>query len=1032
MNYKHVVALFVAAVISAGSLWSQITLNPNPSRVVGHAKLTLSTSNPNLVEGRELYAPQGVALDTSASPPILYVSDTGNNRVLAWRNAAQFSNGAPADLIIGQRDKYSTFALGPGTTFSVGLNSPTGLAVRDGNLYVVDSGNNRILRFPSPFAQTDQFPDLVIGQPNFTSRLANQGGTLPTEKTLYLAGAAGVFRATLAFDSSGYLWAVDPGNNRVLRFKPGLSENFPSADLVIGQADFVSVAQAMQATVNSQQVKDRLQVPAGVAFDGAGRLWVSDSLNRVLVFAPPFFSGMLARRVMGVVIPPKQGERPIPQITYDRTLMADPEGIFFADGNFPAVIDSLSSRILVFDPFEQWPDEATTYSPLARSVIGQNSDFTSRKVNNGLPEPTGATLSGPVAAALAGGELYVVDSGNHRVLVMPADSGGVFRPAVRVAGQDGLALNSPNLIEGREFQFSVISSRGVASDAGFAVDSTTDVPRLYVADTYNNRVLGFKDARKVRPGDKADIVIGQPDMARALCNYPDNDADKPNQKSLCRPTGIAVDAEGNLWVADSGNGRVLRFPAPFAHQATLPAADLVIGQKTFTAKLTDPTSSTMAAPYGITFAAENGLLVSDATHNRVLFFPRQNGTFTTGMAAAKVFGQPDFTSSLTSSSGSPEDYRMNAPHHLAVDSDGRTYVADTGNNRVLIFDTLVNTPASDAHAAVILSAPAPRAVYVSPRTGEIWVSDTSNRRALRFPRFDQLAPADFKANASIPAAAAIVALTQDSYGNLYVADASNRVAIHYPGLVALNGANFMVNRALAPGMVASIYPLGNQFGQETKSFSELANPLPMPTELADIQVLVNDQPAPLFFVSPGQINLLVPSSSPTSGTAEFQVLRKSTGQILGSAPVAMNIASPALFTMNSTGSGQVAALNEDGSVNSPTNPAARGSVIALFGTGQGPVAGGPPDGEPAPGPVSTSDNPRVFIGSCYVDEPQCMDGEGNQLIYSGLAPGLVGVWQINVRIPKATAPDNNTVVLLYYRSVYSGQAPQVRTTIAVK
>src|SRR5574340_94304 len=563
MTYRHLTALLGAAVISAGSIWSQVTLNPNPSRVVGHAQLTLSTANPSLVEGRELYAPQGLAIDTSANPPILYVADTGNNRVLAWRNAAQFASGAPADLIIGQKDKYSTFALGPGTTFSVGLYSPTGLAVREGNLFVMDSGNNRILRFPTPFSQTDQFPDLVIGQPNFTSRQPNQGNAQPTERTLYLAGASSMFRTAMAFDNSGYLWVVDPGNNRVLRFKPSLSENGPAADLVIGQADFVSVAQAMQANVTSQQVKDRLQVPAGLAFDSAGRLWISDGLNRVLVFAPPFFSGMLARRVMGVVIPPKQGEKPIPQLTYDRTLMADPEGIFFADCNLPAVMDAASSRILVFDPFDQWPDETTSYSPMAKSVIGQNGDFTSRKVNNGLPEPTGATFAVPVAGVLAGGELYVVDSGNHRVLVMPAESGGQFRPGVRVAGQDNVALNSPNLIEGREFQFTVLGSRGAASDAGLAVDSTTDVPRLYVADTYNNRVLGFKDARRVRPGDKADIVIGQPDMSRGLCNYPDNDVDKPDKKSLCRPTGLAVDTEGNLWVSDSGNGRVLRFPSPF-------------------------------------------------------------------------------------------------------------------------------------------------------------------------------------------------------------------------------------------------------------------------------------------------------------------------------------------------------------------------------------------------------------------------------------------------------------------------------------
>jgi sugar lactone lactonase YvrE len=205
------------ALSGASILMGQITLNPTPSRVAGHPRLELSTGNPNLVEGRELYMPQGLAVDTSASPPVLYVSDTGNNRILVWKNAARFANGAAADLIIGQKDRYSTRAQGPGTGASIGLSSPSGLTVKDGDLYVVDTGNNRILRFPKPVAQQDQFPDMAIGQPNFNSRTANQGGA-PTEKTLALASGNNIYRANLAFDSAGNLWVADPGNNRVLRY----------------------------------------------------------------------------------------------------------------------------------------------------------------------------------------------------------------------------------------------------------------------------------------------------------------------------------------------------------------------------------------------------------------------------------------------------------------------------------------------------------------------------------------------------------------------------------------------------------------------------------------------------------------------------------------------------------------------------------------------------------------------------------------------------------------------------------------------
>ena len=56
------------------------------------------------------------------------------------------------------------------------------------------------------------------------------------------------------------------------------------------------------------------------------------------------------------------------------------------------------------------------------------------------------------------------------------------------------------------------TAKGSQVDAGVAIDQKSDPPHLYVADTYNNRILGFKDFRTVRPGTRADVVFGQPDM----------------------------------------------------------------------------------------------------------------------------------------------------------------------------------------------------------------------------------------------------------------------------------------------------------------------------------------------------------------------------------------------------------------------------------------------------------------------------------------------------------------------------------------
>jgi len=180
-------------------------------------------------------------------------------------------------------------------------------------------------------------------------------------------------------------------------------------------------------------------------------------------------------------------------------------------------------------------------------------------------------------------------------------------------------------------------------------------------------------------------------------------------------------------------------------------------------------------------------------------------------------------------------------------------------------------------------------------------------------------------------------------------------------------------------------------------------------------------------------------------------VRKSTGQIIavgcsaaraGTKPdgtqrwsctsggVLMDVASPSLFAGPgySAGTGQIAALNEDNSVNSASNPISRGKVIQMFGTGQGFVQGAPPDGEGPTGAVSTPPPlPRVWINPDYVAD--------SDIQYSGLAPFLVGVWQLNVRIPEKVAPASQVPVILFYRSIPSGnpQVPgQIVTTIAVK
>jgi len=320
-----------------------------------------------------------------------------------------------------------------------------------------------------------------------------------------------------------------------------------------------------------------------------------------------------------------------------------------------------------------WPDPNTSFSPQAKTILGQANSCVGypaqlcRSANNGNPSPSASTLSLPSAAALVGTDLLIADAGNNRVIGIPQQA-GAYVSANRVLGQDRMDTFSPNLIEGREFAFVSQNAQGNCADAGLAIDTTGSTPHLYVADPCNNRVLGFNDALTLKPGAKADIVIGQPDMQTALCNYPSGNANKPTQSSLCGPIGVLVDSNGNLYVADSGNGRVLRFPTPFAHQGSLPPADRVVGQANFTTKISDPSAGTMSAPYGLALSGVNGLLVSDVQLNRVLYFPMANGDLTSpqGETAAVVFGQQQFNVGTKPTTLS--DTVLSAPRHVSADS----------------------------------------------------------------------------------------------------------------------------------------------------------------------------------------------------------------------------------------------------------------------------------------------------------------------------------------------------------------------------
>ena len=1037
------------------SLWAQPRLSPTPALAAGQPPGVPATSpkhcdevrggftncRPNLVEGNELNRPHSVAVDPATGA--VYVADTLNNRVLGWRVSAAVINGARADIVIGQRDLLSVSAGGPGTSLQNGLSQPTAVAVDpEGNVFVADAGNNRILRFPRPFLQPEELKlaDLVIGQPGLNSKTPNTGGR--SAKSISTVSGSAALRTALAFDSAGNLWFTDAGNHRVLRYPksaigPGAAHQ-PDADLVLGQVDFQSAVRPGKNTTG-RTTRTGLSLPSALAFDAGGRLFVADELLRVLVYAPPLATAMPASRLLGIVVV-AQGE-PVPPVINARSTglivgssWLPAEGLFTL-GSAVFVVDTPAHRILRFAPYEEWPEETSTaVSPAAVEVIGQNSlESAAPVVHRGRAEPGPDTLLDPIGVAVgADGKVYVADAGNSRVLAFQdlRNVPGVMAAAQTVLGQPGFPNRAPNRIEGKEFYFTGGLTGGLTA-AGLAIDRNADPPHLYVADTNNHRVLCFRDARRVRSGSFADLVIGQPDGFRALANYPTNNASTPVQTGLVFPVGLAVDAGGNLYVADYGNGRVVRFPRPFDQPPGLPQADLVLGQLNFTSKVTDATSRTMAGPWGLHFSVEGDLLVSDALHHRVLLFERP---FESGEPAVRVFGQPDFSSAGAGS----EPNQVNGPLGVSADSTNHLYVADNGNNRVLVFPDYRNEPGAPRASVVLSGLRNPWDVFVSPWTDQAWVADTNNSRIVRYRRFEQLLLGN-TAPEPDPLLGSALALAEDGFGNLFLADALNRVAAHFPLLAVANGANFLprdlpanpdqvqVPGRIAPGMIASLFFL------EPRPIELQVNtdPVRLPKELGDVRVLVDGDPSPLYFVSSGQINFLVPNGAPTSGFVEITAVRASSGQTLASARVSVDVAFPGFFTRPEGGVGQIAAVNatgkNQGKINNAQNPIGPGDYISLFATGAGPIPGAPPDGErPPPGMlVSTPVQPQVLI-----------NGAPAEVQFSGLSPEFPGLWQINVKVPAAVL-DGDMIVVMLMRDRISGDpdlppGKKIVTTIAVK
>ena len=185
--------------------------------------------------------------------------------------------------------------------------------------------------------------------------------------------------------------------------------------------------------------------------------------------------------------------------------------------------------------------------------------------------------------------------------------------------------------------------------------------------------------------------------------------------------------------------------------------------------------------------------------------------------------------------------------------------------------------------------------------------------------------------------------------------------------------------------------------------------------MAAATVQINGITAPLVYVSPLQINAQVPYELAGQSTAQLQIVYQSSTVVSTLVPLAA--ANPALFLLNA-GASEVVAVNQDGSINSDQNPAARGSIVVLYATGAGQTTPAGVTGQAVEEPLPT---PALQVSLTVADIPA-------NLLYAGPAPGYVGLMQINAVIPSGFVPTGDLPVVL---TVGTYQSP-AGVTIAVK
>ena len=350
--------------------------------------------------------------------------------------------------------------------------------------------------------------------------------------------------------------------------------------------------------------------PAGIgssdylAVDGSGNLWVSDSSQGwVAEFTPPFSNGQSAAMEVGAKNFSAGRCTTGNPLCEPSGIAIDPSGNLWAGDGQNASVQEFKA------PFS----------------LGESSSVLLGGYY--LDHPPNATNFGANGLAFdSSGNLWVVDGSFNRILE--------FTPPFTNREAASLVIGQPN--------FTTNSNTNNQSSLNSPDFITFDHSgNLWVSDTYNNRVLEFKTP--FSNGESASIALGQPTLSSTAANS--------TQSTLNGPEGLAFDTHGNLWVSDSSNNRIMEFVPPFS---TGMGATVVIGQTSYFFSGPGTDQSSVSDPHGLAAGPNGNLWVDDSENYRVLLFTDPASAATASTTTSTAFTPTTPVTSTTSQAASSQ------------------------------------------------------------------------------------------------------------------------------------------------------------------------------------------------------------------------------------------------------------------------------------------------------------------------------------------------------------------------------------------